>query len=389
MYGVQVNTDGIELSRRRLLTWPVLGLLLLGGVLVAVPSGYAAAPMQAASHPKAEGRWVSFRTTESDREPTSAHTEACRQNLGPALGDAAPIQLEADLFSFTTRRRSSVVHDETARRVGSGYLCVSGPDPTASEAAGTAAGYAEVRLPGVGLSKAEGGCELVPAATQPGAGFFNCRMRILPDSDRGIVGGFVTSNSVLNPAGVPGNATGSIWTAYVKRTSWPTTAPRAARVPGLVPGDVSGARVTFVSARGRPEPARTATCAGVYERVRLSRAQARLRTSAFPVRQPGLRVGVLWLCSPTDPAGAFATTGSVRVTGPLGDRVTLSAAGICRTPRPHGGAVRVCTLQLAPDPAIGVQGGFVTTVAPVRAGSVTGRRPIVTAALLPMAVSQP
>lgn len=360
-------------------------VLLLGLTPAAAGLGGGPATGAAASAGRGvEGRWVSFRTTESDREPTTTHTSACREHLGPLLGNAVPVQLEADLFSFTTARRSGVVRDETARRVGRGYLCTSGPDPADTDDPGTLAGYAVVRLPGVGRVEATGGCELVPEPSQPGTGFFNCRLTLLPDADQGVVGGFVTSSSVLNPAQVPGNATGSIWTAYVERTAWPTTRPDSPTVPGQVPGDVTGSRVTFVSTRGHPRSLDQVGCTGRAERVRLHRAQARLRTSVFPVRQRGARVGRLDLCAPGTTGGTLAVTAVVRVTGPLGDRVTLPAEGTCRTPDPHGSRVRTCTLEVVPDLVAGVQGGFVTTIGPA-GGHLAGRRPVVTVALLPVA----
>ncbi|MBB6629540.1 hypothetical protein H5V45_19605 [Nocardioides sp. KIGAM211] len=392
-----MNTVGIELHRRRRGPLAVLTLVVgvaLGPALTTGVPSYAASAAgtttsSPAAAPRAEGRWVSFRTTESDREPTAAHTAACREHLGPVLGQAVPIQLEADLFSFTTGRRDAVVRDETARRVGRGYLCTSGPDPADTADPGTNAGYAVVRLPGVGRVEALGGCELIPEPSQPGTAFFNCRLRLLPDPAHGVVGGFVTSNSVLNPAQVPGNATGSIWTAYVERTAWPTSRHRSPHVPGLVAGDVSGARVTFASTRGHPRPVTDASCTGTAERVRLTRVQSRLRTSLFPVRQRGHRAGVLRLCAPAGSIGTFETTGTVRVTGPLGDPVTLPVSGTCRTPSPHGSDVRACTLEVTPDPTAGVQGGFVTTIGPDRPASrVTGHRPVVTVALLPVAAGQ-
>ena len=339
------------------------------------------------------GRWVTFRTNDSGAPPAPRHSRQCERRLGPVLGPQPLIELEADLYSFRTSRRSGLVTDETARRVAPGYLCTSAPDPTQApetdvQTSTSSEGYAQLNLPELGLIRARGVCELIPSPAQPGALFFNCRLSLLKDPARGIVGGLVTSNSVLNPGQVPGNGTGSIWTAYVERRGLPADqAPPLATepVPGRLAGDVTGQRVTFLSARARTADAADQQCAGVAERVRLTRSQARLGSSVIPARDRGRRVGLLDVCAPAGVGQTFQATATLRSAGPDG-RVDISSEGTCRTRGRPGHLVRACTLVLAPDAVNGVQGGLITTIGPIgspRAGIVP-RRSAVTAAMLPL-----
>jgi hypothetical protein len=126
------------------------------------------------------------------------------------------LELDAELFSFAVDPANGLVDDTRDHlvRVGPGFLCLA-PSPDG------------LRLDSYGFAVLEGlaaplelefagPCDLAPVPAQPGAAFFNCKLDVLPDLTRGILGGFATSNSIVNPKNlVPGNPTGSVWTVYV------------------------------------------------------------------------------------------------------------------------------------------------------------------------------
>ena len=365
-------------------------------LLAVVVTAAVAAPVASVSAapqpgtPAPVGQFAAFRTMDTGKAPRASDTAACVEHFGAVQGAVVPIELDARLFSFSTSPETGTVVDETARDVGGGYLCIAAADPSGvpAEQAGGGDGYARVRLPRIGRVEADGYCALVTAPAQVGAAFVNCRLSVVPDERRGIVGGSVTSNSILNPAGVPGNPTGSIWTAYVERVPG-YLAPQtpAPLVPGEVAGDVSGQRTTYVVARGEHTTYEAGdTCAGTQHPIVLRRAQPGGRTALLPRRVRGAVVGRMVSCTANvDPQGNLTT--SVTVTGPSGDPVTLTGVGRCQDlGDPEHGVERICSFQVVPVPAAGIQGGLITTiaeyVAPVSEVG-PGDDPLVTISMLP------
>ena len=89
-----------------------------------------------------------------------------------------PIELYADLFSFTTDAGTGRVLDETRRRLGPGYLCIVSADPSGASSQMAAGGqaYAELRMPGLGRVTAAGFCALLPAFAELGVTGFQVRV---------------------------------------------------------------------------------------------------------------------------------------------------------------------------------------------------------------------
>lgn len=365
-----------------------LGAVLLGLALAAplLPTGADAAPVPRAPRLTT----VVFRTVETDRTPRAADTEACADRLGPA--GAAPVELVADLFAMRSDA-DGVVADETAARVGNGYLCLVAPDPVDAvneESAGGSA-YARVRLRGVGTVTAQGFCTLLPAPASPGTLFSNCRLTVDPDRARGLLGGVVSSNSVLNPAGVPGVPTGSVWSATVSTARALRDVPGPAVAGTTTSGDPGGE--FFVLGQGRHSDDDSGyPCLGTRHATDLARVRAAPGTVRVrPVRAAAPSIGVLRTCSTTfDVNDISQVNGQLSVTGPNGQPVALLLQGRCHaTGDPRQLRRLICALLVAPDPAAGIQGGVVTTLGaadvPVsEAGA--GDEPLVTVALIPTAL---
>ncbi len=155
-----------------------------------------------------------FRTLDTGNAPTADQTARCHAHIGPLESAATITELVAELHSIEADPQTARVVNEQVSKIGDGYICGAVPlnDPTAglafdAYANATVAGFPEMELTGP--------CSLQPVVAQPGALLLNCRLEIIADPAQGIAGGFATSNSTINPLGVPGNPTGSVWTAYV------------------------------------------------------------------------------------------------------------------------------------------------------------------------------
>ncbi|WP_435746679.1 hypothetical protein [Nocardioides sp. SYSU DS0663] len=340
---------------------------------------------QSAASAGATGRSFAFRTVGTDRPPRAADTAACRERVADGAG-AVLLELTARLVSIRTDRASGRVADAARRRVGSGYLCLRSPEPTAlpAEQGGGSSAYGRIRLPGAGAVRTTGWCALVPVVAAPGSALLNCRLAVLPDRRRGVVRGAVTAQVLLDATGASVQESGSLWSAYVERRSWrrpSTQAPAAPEVEG------AGTRLSSVLARGRrlPEPP-AYDCFGTSHESSLHRVAVRGRTAA--VRHgTGRRIGRLLTCTRNfDVNGAM--TAAVLVPGPTGDPVELEAEGRC-TDRGRPGAVRqrTCELRVLPAPHLGVLGGLVTTLGPALAPVPEigpGDAPLVTVSLVPI-----
>ena len=122
-----------------------------------------------------------------------------------------PIELDADLFAVGIDTTTGRVINENIGRIGPGFICA-----TSSGGGNRFDAYAFATIGALPEVELVGPCDLVPVAAQPGAAFFNCKLLVARDTDNGIIGGFASSNSVVNPGDVvPGNPTGSLWTGYI------------------------------------------------------------------------------------------------------------------------------------------------------------------------------
>lgn len=196
----------------------ILLITPLFAALIACPSSDDSSVPGASATSSEPGRYFMFRTLDTGNAPTAEQTARCHEHLGPVESAAIITELDAELYSVAVDPQTARVVNEQAQKIGVGYICGAAPlnDPTVglafdAYAYATIAGFPELEL--------QGPCSLQPVVAQPGALLLNCRLEIIAAPEHGIAGGSATSNSTINPVGVPGNPTGSVWTAYVIETS--------------------------------------------------------------------------------------------------------------------------------------------------------------------------
>lgn len=332
--------------------------LLTLTTLALVATGITQAPAMATPAP--EGRYITFRTADTGKAPSADVAKRCRTQLGSPADKLIAIELDADLFSFTTNSSTSVVTDETRRDIGGGYLCVSA-DLTRIVTQGELGGpaYAELTLPGIGRMRASGNCTLLLSGAQSGALFANCRLVIAPDAATGVTGGVINSNSIANPLKVAGNTTGSIWTAYVERSSWANTAPvgNAPLVPGTTTAE-GGKPATYVVGK-TTAIAPQGSCWGTARGYAVSRTEPAEYTGTLPSGATGTSVGRIDLCS-YGWGSSRKVFGQALLTGPLGRPASVSLDGSCYDVTQGSRTRELCSLQAGGDTANGVAGGLLT-----------------------------
>ena len=181
---------------------------------------------------------------------------------------------------------------EDTRRIGSGYICSAG-QPTADA---TVRPTRSRPFPTSAPRELLGGCDLVPVAAQPGAAFFRCTLRPVPDPGNGLVGGIAVSNSLVNAAGA-GTGTASVWTSHLvfsRRVDGLAPRGRAPR-PSSHGATSPSAATGSTSSSARPGPA-AAPGGRQCRPLGLRSYQPRISTSFTDVPRSGDRVAGLALC---------------------------------------------------------------------------------------------
>lgn len=332
-------------------------------------------PGPAAADPALDGpgRYYVFRTLDSGNDPTAEQNAACEGYFG-SRASAAVIRLNAGLFGFRVDPLTGRLVDQAASVLGPGFICgapVLGRDDVVEA-------YAYATLPGAGKGEATGTCGLQPAIGQPGALHFTCHLGLRPDDPTGVVGGLLSSNSIVNPGNlVPGSPTGSVWTAYIVRRSGAPAAsapPASAQKP---PGDVPGADFYLTRAFDSQTPSAAPACGASTAAIRtatLRSVQPDPATGAIPDGARYVTVGSLTVCYAAAGGGRRSATVEVRL-GPASDPLVISAQGDCRDqPSPAGADVNLqsCALTVPASLRDGVRGGMVTSSGLVPAGEPAG-----------------
>ena len=117
--------------------------------------------------------------------------------------------LGANLWSSQARASDGTVVNDTVRHLGVTRACTLITDLSVGARAPF---YMEFNVNDLALS-ASGECVVISNEVPIGGLFLvGCALFIPPNTEQGILGGSVTSNSLFNPASIPGFQTGSFWT---------------------------------------------------------------------------------------------------------------------------------------------------------------------------------
>ncbi|HZH03744.1 MAG TPA: hypothetical protein VEY30_08175 [Myxococcaceae bacterium] len=146
----------------------------------------------------------------------------------PSVCASAPFRtnvvLNASLYTtFTRILRDGKVVDDDVKKVGTAYAC--GEITNLAFPSGTQQNfYAKFNLPS-GSFTGVGTCTLVSNDVPVGGLVLaGCNLKII-GAPEGLVGGIISSASVLNPFQLPGFTTGSYWTIFAYDQGSATPAP--------------------------------------------------------------------------------------------------------------------------------------------------------------------
>jgi hypothetical protein len=327
----------------------ILGLLCAG--ILMLPAVASAAGIDG------PGSFYVFRTRDTAAPPSPAQNAACDNYFGPLRAETVATRLNAALFAFSTDPATGRVTDQTASALGPGFICAAPQAATAGELDA----YAYTALPTTGTLSADGPCSLEPIVAQVGSVIVNCHIDIGPNPATGVVGGLITSNSVINETGASGAPTGSIWTAY---GIGPQDARAAAPQPvGKVVGD--GAGIDFYVARATPIPGPLPSgcpdtdLAGVPDE--LSSVAPDQTTSRIPSSTSiGPRIGALTVCYVSAVPGGFLASATATVTAE-GGSFQIDAAGECDNNETSVGNDQNCALTITSSSSKTVKAGLLTS----------------------------
>jgi hypothetical protein len=176
---------------------------------LAALSTVAVSPALAGSPPREHH--LMFRSKATGLPANAAQTARCDAHFADRPSVQTGSRLDYRVWGIEVDPATGLVTNDTAEDLGPGFLCSVAP---ASPDAGLAfQSYGYMTLGTLPEIEFEGPCRSVPTVDE-GELFFNCKLAVLPDATKGIYGGFLSTNSVLNQ-GTPGWPTGSIWTGYV------------------------------------------------------------------------------------------------------------------------------------------------------------------------------
>jgi hypothetical protein len=151
-------------------------------------------------------RTLVLKTTEDARYP--ATPGLCEAQDYPVLN----VVLGASVWSLQTNAAKGEVMNDAIRFLGTATGCgmMTSPAPYTPKQPF----FIQFEL-GEGTYAFRGECDIV-SVTVPTKGIMlaGCALRMI-DPPAGMLGGFATSASVFNPAGIPGFGTGSVWTLHL------------------------------------------------------------------------------------------------------------------------------------------------------------------------------
>jgi hypothetical protein len=314
------------------------------------------------------GTYYVFRTRDTGKAATGEQNTRCNKYFGVRAA-LTITRLNALLFSFDSNPLTGRLTDQTKNLLGPGFICaVPGTNGNDTDA------YAYSSLPGPGLVEANGPCGIAPVVVNNLPIILNCNLQVKPDPAKGITGGLITSNSLVNTINRTSSApTGSVWTAHVVGS-----AANTGGSPGTIPPSIKPETpgLDFFVTRTRDET--TSATSTECLRAGLSGKPVAVRTTNLAAAQPdpnsghvpdtpGATVGKLTVCYAfADNAGykAFAVADLKTATGTFAVR----ADGDCRTVSTVSGAGlrgQACSLTVASGPA---KGGLITSNGLIEAG---------------------
>ncbi len=124
--------------------------------------------------------------------PTNEQNTRCNTYFG-ARALTTIKRLNALLVAFNADPASGRLTDQTANLLGPGFICAA-PKLSTSEVDA----YAYSSLPGPGLVEATGPCGLEPVAVNGSPLILNCALGVKPIPSKNVLGGLITSNSLVN-----------------------------------------------------------------------------------------------------------------------------------------------------------------------------------------------
>ena len=189
-----------------------LALALAGAYSPGDANAAAAKASSAALAPADAGTYYVFRTRDTGRSATSEQDNRCNRHFG-VRALATITRLNALLFSFDANPATGRLENQTANLLGPGFICAV---PSNGQRGNDVDAYAYSSLPGPGLVEATGPCGIAPVAVKDFPIVLNCALQVRRNLTKGIEGGLITSNSLVNTLNRSAAApTGSVWTAHV------------------------------------------------------------------------------------------------------------------------------------------------------------------------------
>lgn len=228
-----------------LLAMAIALTLAVAGAIAPGPARAAAPP--AALAPADAGTYYVFRTRDTGKKATADQDRRCNKVFG-VRALTTITRLNALLFSFNANPGTGRLENQTANLLGPGFLCGV---PSNGRKGNDVDAYAYSSLPGPGLVEGTGSCGIAPVAVANFPIVLNCALQVKKDAGRGITGGLITSNSLVNTLNRSASApTGSVWTAQVIGSTSNSGGSPGAIPPGIKP-ETPG--LDFFVARTRDE----------------------------------------------------------------------------------------------------------------------------------------
>jgi hypothetical protein len=337
----------------------------------AAPSKVSAKATKAALPQADTGAYYVFRTRDTGEKPTKDQNSRCDKFFG-LRGLTTLTRLNALLFAYESNAATGRIENQTKSLLGPGFLCGV---PNVSLSGVTVDAYAYSSLPGPGLVEGDGNCAIAPVMVNNLPLVLNCALQIKKDATKGIVGGLITSNSLVNTINRSDSApTGSVWTANVIGSAT-NSGGGSGTVPPEIKPETPG--LDFFVTRTRDEVVSTGESEECH-RAGLAATPLAIRTTNLAVAQPdpnsgrvpdvpGAAVAKMTVCyAYSNKAGyrAFAIADLKTSLGPF----SVRASGDCKTlPTAAGTAYRAqaCSLTVKSGAA---KGGLITSNGIIESG---------------------
>lgn len=312
----------------------VLFLLALGALLAwaAMLSGTARTSTASAATAQPVS-YYTFRTRDTGAPATNEQNSRCNNYFG-VRALTTLTRLNALLFAYNADPASGRLTDQTANLLGPGFICAV-PNLLSSDLVDA---YAYSSLPGPGLVEATGPCDLQPVAVNGNPLILSCALGVKPIAAKNVLGGLITSNSLVNVLDRSGNApTGSVWTAQIVGDVQNSGGGTGTVPPNIKP-ETPG--LDFYTVRTRDE--QTSSPAGFDCTVTgLAGPAIAVRTANLAVAQPdatsgrvpdasGPSVGKLTICYVRAISGGYRAFGLAELKA-AGRTIKVTARGDCRT----------------------------------------------------------